>query len=149
MNLQTARQLLDELINDDRMSDSEGIACAMGAQAIDLAISHHAATSAFVAAYKGKRATTTRLRLRNSDRFRRGDVTPTKGSIAFALFESFPYIQARSLLQIRPRFLGKPGIRVSDSYTKKYPNYHRASYAYTGGYILGGIRRKELILVRE
>lgn len=149
MKLQTAKSILDDLINDDRMSDAEGIAAAMGAEAITLIAAHRASISYFVTTYKGKRATTTRLRLRTTDRFRRGDTVPVKGSIAFALYESFPNIQARSLMQIRPRFLAKPEVKVSDFYTKKYPNYHRASYAYTRGYILGGIRKGYLKLVRE
>lgn len=150
MKIQTARSILDRLINDERMTDSEGIACAIGAQAIDLASAHRASITKFVSDYKQKNPTSaTRLRLRDTDRFRRGDITPAGGTIASALWESFPYIQARSALQIRPRFLQQPETVVPDSYTKKYPNYHQASYAYTRYYILRAIRRKELILIRE
>lgn len=150
MKIQTARSILDGLINDGRMSDAEGIACAIGAQAIDLAVSHRASITKFVSDYKQKSATSaTRLRLRDTDRFRRGDVFPAEGSIASALWDSFPRIQARSLLQIRPHFLQHDETVVPESFIKRYPNYHRASAAYTGYYILRGIRRKELILVRE
>lgn len=150
MKIQTARSILDRLINNKRLSDSEGIAVAIGAQAIDLVVAHRASITAFTADYKQKNATTsTRLRLRPTDRFRRGDITPAEGTIARDLWESFPYIQARSALQIRPRFLNKPEIVVPDSYTKRYPNYHQSSYAYTRYYILRGIRRKELILIRD
>jgi hypothetical protein len=150
MKISTARSILDRLINDERMTDAEGIACAIGAQGIDLVVAHRASITKFVSDYKQKSATSsTRLRLRDTDRFRRGDITPAEGSIARDLWESFPYIQARSALQIRPRFLQKDEIVVPDSFIKRYPNYHQASYAYTRYYILRGIRRKELILVRQ
>ena len=150
MKIQTARSILDRLINNKHLSDSEGIACAIGAQAIDLAVAHRASITAFVSDYKQKNATTsTRLRLHDTDRFRRGDITPAEGTIARDLWESFPYIQARSALQIRQRFLRHDEIVVPDSFTERYPNYFDASYAYTRYYILRGIRRKELILVRE
>lgn len=148
MKIQTAKSILDGLINDSRMSDEEGIAAAMGAEAIELISAQRAALYAFITRYKHQ-TPKTRLRLRNSDRFRKGDVTPEKGSIASALFESFPHIQARSLLQIRPRFLQKSGVKFAPEFVAKYPSYHRATYAYTRGYILGGIRKGYLILVRE
>lgn len=146
MKLQTAKSILDGLINDSRMSDSEGIACAMGAEAITLISAHRASLTAFVATYKQK-ASANRLRLRVMDRFRRGNVTPPEGTIPRRLYDAFPTQQARTLVRIKSKFLTSPGVEVPVSTVEQYRgDFGKASTAYTRYYILRGIRDGYLVM---
>ena len=140
MKLQTAKSILDSLINDSRMSDAETIAAAMGAEAIVLIVAHRASISYYLKTYKTE-ASSNRLRLRIMDRFRRGQVTPPEGTIPRKLYDAFPPTQARTLVRIMTKFLTSPGIEVPTSTVEQYRgDFRKASVAYTRYYILRGIR---------
>ncbi len=146
MKIETAQRILDRMINDSRMTDAEGIAVAMGAEAITLVAAHRASISFFAATYKDK-ASAARLRLRIMDRFRRGQVTPPEGTIPRKLYDAFPPTQARTLVRIMTKFLTSPGMEVPVSLVEQHrDDYRKASVAYTRYYILRGIRDGYLVM---
>jgi hypothetical protein len=146
MKIETAVATLRRLVNDSSLSDSQGIAVSLGADALTILAGHRASISILTADAKSARVSH-RLRLRVMDRFRRGTVTPAEGTIPRRLYDAFPAQQARTLTRIMTKFLTSPGIEVPVSLVEEHrDDYRKASVAYTRYYILRGIRDGYLVM---